>query len=139
MSLGADIAAALPELRAQAESLMVDACTIRRATGETTIDPVSLADVPVYAVVWSGPCRVQRSGALAPSEQSPGGYEFGLNSVLWQLPIASTGIRRGDVAELDAIGPVTDPALLGLVATVQADLTKTHPTKRTLVCEGVSL
>jgi hypothetical protein len=32
----------------------------------------------------------------------------------------------------------TDPDLLGLVATVQANLTKTHPTKRTLVCEVVS-
>jgi len=139
MTLGADIAAALPGLRAQAESLMEDTIAVDRATGETTIDPVSLAEVPAYEAVWSGPGRIQRSGALAPSEQSPGGYEFGLNSVLVQLPVTSSGIRRGDVVTVTAVGPVSDPALLGLVATVQADLTKTHPTKRTLVCEGVSL
>ena len=136
--LGDDIAAALPDLRAQAESLMVDTCVIRRQNG-TAPDPVTLAEVPVFEDVWSGPCRIQRSGALSPSEQTPGGYEFGLNSVLAQLPIASTGIRRGDVLEVTAVGAVSDPALLGAVATVQADMSKTHATKRTLVCEGVSL
>lgn len=137
MSLGQDIAAALPEMRAQAESLMVDAGRIRRQTG-TTPDPDTLEEVPVYADVWAGPCRVQRSGALSPRDSSPGGYEFGIKSLIAQLPVSATGMVRGDVFEVTAVGSISDPSLVGLVATVEADLSKTHATKRTLVCEEVS-
>lgn len=135
--IGHDIAAALPELRAHAESMMADTCRIRRPNG-TTLDPETLEEVPNYLDVHTGPCRVQRSGALSPGESSPGGYEFGVGAVLVQLPISVTGIRRGDVFDLTALGDVSDPALAGLTATVQADLTKSHATKRTLVCEEVT-
>jgi hypothetical protein len=118
---------------------MVDACTVQRATGETTIDPDTLAEVPVYATVWSGPCRIQRSGSTAAREVSGAtGYEFGVGTVLAQLPIASAGIKRGDVLEVTAVGPDTDPDLLGAKSSVQANLTKTHATKRTLICEEVT-
>ena len=139
MSLGYDIAAALPALRAQAESLMVDACEVSRATGATTLDPDTLEEVPVFAPVWSGRCRVQRSGALSPREQSgSAGYEFGVDSVLAQLPLDALDVRRGDRFTVTAVGSVSDPDLVGLVATVQANMAKTHATKRTLVCEEVS-
>ncbi len=139
MILGDALTAALPELRQQAESLMVDSCTVTRATGATTLDPVTLAEVPVFAAVWSGACRIQRSGALSPREVSgAAGYEFGIDSVMAQLPIAATGIQRGDVLEVTAVGPVTDPDVLGMKATVQANLAKSHATKRTLICEEVS-
>lgn len=137
--LGADIAAALPELRAHAESLMVDSATVRRIDPDnpTTTDPVTLEEVPNYVTVWSGPCRVQRSGALSQQETSPGGYEFGVGSILAQLPLSATGIVRGDTLTVTAVGDISDPDLVGVVTTVQANLTKTHATKRTLVCEEV--
>jgi len=136
--IGDDLAAALPELRAQAESMMRDACTVKRPNG-TTLDPDTLEEVPAYLDVYAGPCRVQRSGALSPREQSPGGYEFGVDSVLVQLPMmASAGIARGDVFTVTAVGDISDPDLLDVVATVQANLTKTHATKRTLICEQVA-
>lgn len=138
MTLGADIAAALPELRAQAESLMIDTLLVERATGETTMDPDSLEIVPVYAQVYSGKGRVQRPGALSPREDVAGGFEFGIRTILAQLPLSAAGITGGDRVTVTAVGAVADPDLLGLVATVRANLTKTHPTKRTLVCEEVS-
>lgn len=135
--LGDDIAAALPLLRIEAERLMTDACRVKRKTGATP-GPL-LEEIPTYADVWSGPCRVQRSGALSPREASgAAGYEFGIDSLIAQLPIAAVGIRRGDVFEVTSVGPNSDPDLLDVEATVQGNLTKTHATKRTLVCEEVT-
>lgn len=136
--LGHDVAAALPELRAHAESLMVDTLLIEGPTGNKTLDPVTLAEVDEFAEVYSGPGRIQRPGSLSPRDGVVGGVEFGLQAILAQLPLSATGIGRGMRVTVTAIGDGTDPDLLGLVATVQANLTKTHPTKRTLVCEQVT-
>jgi hypothetical protein len=117
---------------------MVDTVTVEHPTGATTTDPDSLAVVPVFVEVYDGPGRVQRSGAMSPNENVAGGVEFGIGSPVVQLPLTATGIVKGDRVTVTAIGATTDPDLLGLVATVQANLAKTHPTKRTLVCEEVS-
>jgi len=135
--LGEDIAAHLPELRAHAESLMVDTLTVQRQSG-TTIDADTLVEVPLVTTVHTGPGRVQRPGALSPQDQVAVGFEFSVRAILAQLPLSATGILEGDRVTVTAIGPLTDPDLLGLVATVRANLTKTHPTKRTLVCEEVA-
>jgi hypothetical protein len=137
--IGDVIAADLPELQTHAESMMRDSCTIKRATGETTRDPVTLEDVPVFEVVYAGKCRVQRPGAsVGGSEPVVGEREFGVQAVHFQLPLSALGVKRGDVAECDGVDPSTDPDLLGVTATVKANLTKTHATKRTLVCEEVT-
>ena len=137
MSLNDDIAAELPGLRAEAESLMQDTLTVERPDG-TTIDPDTLAEVLAFVSVYTGKGRIQRPGSLAPHDVVAGGYEFDERALLTQLPLSATGIVSGDRVTVTAVGPLTDPDLLGLVATVQANLTKTHPTKRTLVCEEVA-
>ena len=137
MSLGSDIAAALPELRAQAESMMQDAVLIERQTG-TTPDPVTLEEIPTWATVHEGQARIQRTGQVSPSEQVVGEVEFGINAVIVQMPLSAVGVKKGHRVTVTAVGASSDPDLLGLTATVQANLTKTHPTKRTLVCEEVS-
>lgn len=137
--LAHDIAAVLPELRREAEALMVDTLTVDVPTGDTTLDPDTLEEVPEYgAAVYTGPGRVQRPGSLSPRDNVVGGFEFGVKAILAQIPLSATGITQGARVTVTAVGPLTDPDLLGLVATVQANLTKTHPTKRTLVCEEVS-
>ena len=135
--LGEAISAALPELRAQAESMMHDTVLVERQTG-TTPDPGTLEETPAYDTVHEGLGRVQRSGQLAPHEQVAGEVEFGVNALMVQLPLSASGIRKGDRVTVTAVGPLSDPDLLNLTATVQANLTKSHPTKRTLVCEEVS-
>lgn len=136
--IGDDLAAALPELRAQAESMMRDTVKVERDTGEVDTDPDTLEETPIFATVHEGPGRVQRSGQLSPRETVAGEVEFGVNALMVQLPLSAMGIRKGDRVTVTAIGAVSDPDLLGLVATVQATLTKSHATKRTLVCEEVS-
>lgn len=136
--LGWDVAEALPGLRAHAESLMVDTLLVEMLTDVVTTDPVTLEETPVWAEVYVGPGRVQRPGALSPREQVGGGFEFGVKSLLAQLPLSAVGVERGMRVTVVAVGPLTDLDLLDVVATVQANLSKTHPTKRTLVCEEVA-
>lgn len=124
--------------RAAAESLMVDTLLVEVKTGGMTTDPVTLAEVPVWAQVYAGPGRIQRPGSLSPREQVAGGFEFDVRALLAQLPLSATGISQGMRVTVTAIGPLTDPDLLDVVASVQANLSKTHATKRTLVCEEVA-
>lgn len=117
---------------------MVDTLLVETATGSTTINPNTLAEVPTYATTYTGPGRIQRTAGLSARDDVAGGHEFGVGTLLAQLPLTATGILPGDRVTVSAIADTTDPDLLGLVATVRANLTKTHPTKRTLVCEEVS-
>lgn len=133
--LADDVAAELPFLRAQAESLMVDTVLVQVATGETTIDPDTLAEVPAFSDVYSGPARIQRPGSLSPRDDVAGAFEFNVEAVLAQLPLSAVGISYGMRLTVTAVGALSDPDLVGLVSTVRANLTKTHPSKRTLVCE----
>jgi hypothetical protein len=125
-------ASAVAAGRAIAESLMVDTCTVTYIDG-TTWDENAGASVPNVVTVYSGKCRVQRSGAMSPREASTGtGYEVGIDAIVAQLPLSATGLRRGQTLTVDTS---QDPDLVGVKATVQANLAKTHATKRTLVCE----
>lgn len=137
MSLADEVAASLPEMRLEAESLMVDTVVVEQQDG-TTIDPDTLAEVLAWVPVYEGIARIQRPGALSPRDVVAGGYEFDERSILAQLPLAVTGIVSGHRVRVTAVGAVSDPDLVGLVATVQANLAKTHATKRTLVCQEVS-
>lgn len=138
-----DIAAALPELRAHAESMMVDSCLITRQrldpNGEPvrTMDPDTLELTYVWDEVYAGKCRVQRFRGQGLSDVMAGEVEFGKAYLQLQVPIAVLGVRPKDRVTFTAVGAISDPALLSEVATVVDDLSKTHATKRTLMCEVV--
>lgn len=140
-----DIAAALPELRAHAESLMVDSCTITRRrldeSGEPVreMDPDTLELTDVWDEVYSGRCRVQRPGAvMVGREPVVGGVEYSVETVHVQVPLAALGVKTDDRVTITAVGATSDPENLGLVASVRTNQHKTHATKRTLVCEEVT-
>ena len=127
-----------------AERLMQDQVLIeRRAVDENgepvrVMDPETLAYEDSWEMVYEGKARVQRPSSTSDHAAEAGEYVFGVESLLAQLPIRVTGIQRRDRLTVTAIDPLSDPDLLGVVATVRANLTKTHPTKRTLICEEVS-
>lgn len=140
-----DIAAALPELRAHAESLMVDSCTIARRRldedGEPVreMDPVTLELTDVWDEVWSGRCRVQRPGAvMVGREPVVGGVEYGVEVIHVQVPLAALGVKTDDRVTITAVGAISDPDSVGMVLSVRTNQHKTHATKRTLVCEEVA-
>ena len=115
---------------------MDDEVTFTRKT--STMDPVTLEMVDVVTVVATSKARVQRYQGGEKRNPDGGGFEFGINTLILQVPLSMTATERGDTVTMTAIGASTDPNLLGVVATVKSDLTKTHPSKRTLVCEEVT-
>jgi hypothetical protein len=135
MALGDDVAAALPVLRAEAESLMTDTIRLETLIG-TTQDETTLEDVATYSTVYEGPGRWRRPDTQA-AESVSGEVEFGTNWVTVQLPIAtSAAAARGQRAT--CVESPTDPANEGAQATIQAVASKTHATMRRLLCEEVS-
>lgn len=122
--------------RRKAESLLVDTILVERKTGEA-IDPTSLELTETWQQIYSGPGRIQRwAGAGSGAEPVVGEREFGLDTFFAQLPITAVGPREGDRVTVTAAE--LDPALVGLDGTVRSDRTKTHATKRLLLCEEVA-
>lgn len=139
MSLNEAVEAELPYLRREAESLMVDTVLVERRTGETTLDPDSLEEIPVLDEVYSGKARIVPPAGLSPRDDVAGGFEFGIRTILARLPIdTSAGIVDGDRLTVTAVGYLSDPDLVGMVATVRANLTGSRSKQRTLVAEKVS-
>lgn len=116
--------------------MMRDACVVERADGFDVLP--DLSRVQRWAPVYAGKCRVQRPGTSTAPQSMAGDYEFGVSTVLAQLPLAAMGIKRDHRFRVTEVGLGGDPDLLGLVATVRAVPTKTHATKRTLICEEVT-
>lgn len=102
--LGAGIDALLPELRAQAESLMTDSCTIDRLTGGSHWDEDLQKTVPTWDVVHIGvPCALEDPAAggrvvIADAVTTP-------VSPLVKIPVTFEGIKPDDRVTL-ASGPV---------------------------------
>lgn len=131
------ITAALPQLRTEAEAMMVDHCTIKRQTGTTISDVPPFDEVPTYEPVWSGKCRVQTQARVV-GDAAAGEHTFTVEQLILQLPIDGTDVvREDDVATIDE--SPNDPAQVGRVLIVRGGTRgKTHATKRSLACEEVS-
>jgi hypothetical protein len=116
-----------------AETGMVDACTIRRRTGEQTNDDVTAVVTHAYVSPdpYSGPCRVQQ-GRLATSSDTNVGEDTAVELALEvQLPIAVTGLQVGDEV---TITTSLDADLPGRVFLIRGLGHKTHPTARRVQC-----
>jgi hypothetical protein len=110
VTLGQDIVSALPMLRAQAESMMIDSCVIGVLERSTHIDEetgkytYTLAD-PVY----SGPCRY-RAGGTAAGEIDAQGQSLVEQSDVLSLPVIGSEMVQKDMVAtvaltLDAAAP----------------------------------
>ena len=99
--LGDDIAAALPELRAQAESTLTDSCELQRKAGRT-IDPTNGMATDTWTTYATVPCKL-RDGAVLPSSQRAGEQDLtGLRLIL-AVPVSVAGVRVGDRAVLSGL------------------------------------
>lgn len=110
--------------RVAAEALMVDACTIRRKAGESTIGGVV---TPTYSTLYTGKCRVQVK-ADAGQGQNVGEAYLVVERHEVQLPITVTGLQEGDRITITA--SALDPDLIGRVYAVRDVLRKSHLTSR---------
>lgn len=119
--IGHDIAAALPAMRAEAESLMVSRCTIERLT--TVWDEVEQKTMTTWSVVHSDiPC------ALTVPSASPrallAGEAVTPETPIVKVPVAVDGIEADDRVTLAD----------GTVAWVTHSPIRDHQVQRRLVC-----
>lgn len=135
MTLGGDIAAELPELRAHAESLMTDSCVITGPGGAPTWDDATGTYTPAAApTVYSGKCRLRMPRTTGAATEV-GDAGWAVDDGVWSLPITgSEAVARGHVAVV-SLG--SDP-LASVTVTVQATHAQTDSTARRLPVKVVS-
>lgn len=114
---------------------MVDECTVRRVTGETT-HPDTGAVTPTYAVILTGQkCKVQTRGNWG-EPRDVGEAALVVLSVEVHFPIAVTGVQVRDEITIDA--SVHDPDLVGRVLRVKDLHHKSFATARRVMCQEVT-
>lgn len=141
MMLNADVTAALPDLRAAAESLMVDTCIITRdGEGEPVFNSeTGQYERPGRTTVYEGKCRLQdnRVQVGSPDQSSQAGLAISVQNTELQLPVDGTGhIVPGDVAEI--LSCRFDLSLIGRKLTVEGPHGKSHATTRRLRVKEVT-
>lgn len=100
MSLVDDILGALAVFRIEAESLMLDTCTITRP-GTPVTDPITgdVTNTPVQ--VYSGKCKVQSKDS-ATSNPEAGEHTFTVVSRQVHIPANAADVKDGDVITITA-------------------------------------
>jgi hypothetical protein len=115
VSLAADVLRILPELRAQAEALMVDECRIT-APGETVTDPDTGEVTNERTVVYEGRCKVQsREGAATNPEA--GEHSFTVVSRQVHIPVNAADVRDG--FEVEITGSLLNAFTVGKVYRIE--------------------
>jgi hypothetical protein len=122
--------AELPRLRAEAESIMVDAVTITRA-GAPVFDPNTGTYTPGVVAVYSGPCRVRPLSGTAMAG-SIGDLDSSLTHYVISLPSSADGIERDDIALITAS---SDADLVNRPLTVASVPLKTWSASRRIIVE----
>jgi len=100
MSLVDDVLSAIPDMRAAAESLMLDACTITRP-GEPVTDPDTGEVTNTATEVYSGKCKVQSKDSSTSSPEA-GGHSFTVVSRQVHIPAGSADVLDDDVVTITA-------------------------------------
>lgn len=100
MALVDDILRALPVFRAEAESLMLDTCTITRP-GEPVTDPETGGVTNSAETVYSGKCKVQSKDSATSSPEA-GEHTFTVVSRQVHIPANAADVRDGDVVTITA-------------------------------------
>lgn len=137
--LGDDIARALPELRAHAESMMRDTCTVERHTGNGRVwdELTGTYSDPEPVTIYSGRCRVRARDAQDQS-LTVGEAAWSVTDVVVSLPLSAPAPPVDAVVTITTIGPLSDPSLLGSRFSVAGSLSKSSlPTARRLHCKEV--
>lgn len=136
MSLGSDIAAALPGLRAQAESLMVSVCTITRGGGAGVWNESTGQYDSTAVTVYSGPCRVRFPSTVVRESDTQNQFTVEQEPLL-SLPVAgSEGVTVDDVVTITA-NP-SDSAMVGLTLRIAGLHAQTQATARRFPVEVTS-
>jgi hypothetical protein len=121
--IGPAIVAALPLMRANAQSLMTDVCTIARLT--TVWDEVEQKSVTTFAPVHEGvPCHIEEPSVTSASIMTEEAVT--LETPLVRIPHTFTGIEPDDRVSITGRDP--------MFVTRAAHDDGTHPVEMLLAC-----
>lgn len=100
MGLVDDVLRALPVFRAEAESLMLDSCTITRP-GSPVTDPDTGDVTESSTEVYTGKCKVQSKDSATANPEA-GGAVFTVVSRQVHIPANAADVQDGDVVTITA-------------------------------------
>ena len=123
----------LEQARAAFLRRMRATCTIRRVTG-TTLDPLTGADVPVYAVpnVYEGPCYTRYPGLAFEQNPEAGGAVYTISRLVVRIPHGAQ-VRPGDLVTIDA--DPDNPQMAGATVRVASADDQSQASAQRLLCE----
>jgi hypothetical protein len=98
--IGGILAGALPFLREQAESMMIDTCRITSG-GAVVTDPVTGVVTRPRTVVYEGKCQVQSKDSSTANPEA-GEHSFTVVSRQVKIPANSADVRDGHEVEITA-------------------------------------
>lgn len=138
MILGDEIAAILPELRTQAESLMVDVVTITvPGEGDGVYDEATNITLPPAPVqVYAGPARIQVA-QLSSDKPLVAVDQLTVVQHIISIPVGAAVVPKA--ARITITASAHDPANIGRVFAVRAVLHKTHATALRMSCEQIQV
>jgi len=111
VSLSDDLVGALPALRAEAESLMIDSVVVDRQSGEDTHFETG-AVTQTYTAVYSGAAKVQAT--ISQSRVAAAGeHQYTLQEYRVDIPVSAGPLQVGDRVTVTA--SALDPFLAGRV------------------------
>lgn len=135
VSLGADVLQALPELRAQAGTLMRETATVTRSSGDYALDLDTGIATTTDTVIYEGPCRVRvPTTADRTNLRVVGDEQLSASRVIIEVPHDTFGIRVDDVV---TIPDAEDTDVAGRRYRVTAVPAGTDTVLKTLGCEIV--
>jgi hypothetical protein len=115
---------------------MTDTVAITYATGDTTIDETTGSETPAYTTRFTSKCKIQ-TRALQARQEEVGGRTATTVTVELHLPVTAGAVEVGDVAEITAVGALSDVQLLGRKFRVIAPVAKSFATARRLDVEEI--
>ena len=130
-----DIAAALPEMRAHAESMMLDTGRALRRSGEPVYDPAEQASVVPDVELFASRCKLQARDTQAGVRQV-GERTAALSQLVLHLPVSTEPLAPDDEWEVLKVGPLS-LVPVGRRYRVIAPFEKSLPTARRYEVEEV--
>lgn len=137
MSLGYDVTGALPELRAQAESIMSSRVVVRRKSGQVR-DPATGTYVPTWTTIYTGKARLRMPTTQA-RETDQSGQRVVESAPTLSLPIGDVNaalVELDDVVEV--IEHTPDPLVTGTRLRVVEGTDQTWSTARRFSVEIIT-
>lgn len=96
--IGGILAGVAPFLREQADSMMLDSCTVNRP-GTPVTDPTTGVVTPSLTLVYTGKCKIQQTLAQS-SNPVAGGHAFTVQESRLDFPITAGPFQVNDVVTM---------------------------------------